>query len=278
MVRIGAYVPSYRPLPARPGFCDMGARAEAEGFDSVWVSDHVVIPDATASPYPFSETRKVTYRETDDWFDAVVAMSFLAASTRRVELGVGVLVLPLRHPLLVAKQVASLDRQAGGRVILGVGTGWLSEEYDALGVPFASRGARLDEQLTLLRAAWGGVVEPVEGRHFRVPAKVHANPTPQRHVPVVVGGMSRTALGRAAREDGWFALQRTDALDPEEIRRGVETMRGEGAVCTRTAACHRPGGAAGPDAARARRGRGSPMSSSTSTSSSWTVRVARWPY
>ena len=163
-MRIGAKVPNFGPLVAERGFAALAGELEAVGFDSLWLSDHVVIPTDPASRYPFSADGKASSRPGTPWFDALVSLAQLAAATTQVEIGIGVLVLPLREPVTLAKQLASIDVLAGGRVTLGVGAGWLAEEFAALGVPFSSRGARMDEAIDVLRAVWTGSPEPYRER------------------------------------------------------------------------------------------------------------------
>lgn len=224
-MRIGAWVQNRGELPREPGLAHLARTGEAAGFDSLTVSDHVVMPVETTSPYPFSADGVATWDPRDPWYDAIVAMTVCAAVTTRPEIGVGVLVLPQRHPVVLAKQLASLDVVADGRVMLGVGAGWLAEEFEALGVPFRGRGARMDEWIHLLRDQWSGEPPRFEGTHYQLPPGVVAYPRPAHEIPILVGGMSPAALRRAADADGWFALQRVDALDPEEIDAGVATMR-----------------------------------------------------
>jgi probable F420-dependent oxidoreductase len=184
----------------------MAAVAESAGFDSVWLSDHVVLVADAASRYPFSSDGKFFLAPSEDWFEWAVTAGYLACATHEVEIGVGVAVLPLRHPLLLAKQVATLDRLSGGRIVLGVGAGWLTEEMRALGVEPAGRGVAMDEGLRLLRAAWAG--NPASGRYgrYELPEGVWCRPVPVRDpLPVFVGGGSRAVARRVARwAQGWF--------------------------------------------------------------------------
>ena len=158
--------------------------------------------------------------------DALIALALIVAVTQRATVGTAVLVLPLRHPIVVAKQLASVDACSGGRLCLGVGAGWLREEFDALAVPFDGRGARLDEWLELLRACWTGRPPGRSGRHYTLPDGVLCLPTPAHEVPVLVGGHSRAALRRAGRVgDGWLGQQSLDEIDPGEIRAAADVMR-----------------------------------------------------
>lgn len=224
-VRLGAKLPSSGPLPEQLGVGPVAQRLESAGFDAIWCSDHVVMTESAArSTYPFSDDGAPGWDLTTPWYDAVVVMSQAAAVTTSVTIGCAVLVLPLRHPVVLAEQVASLDRLSGGRVALGVGAGWYREEFEALDVDFATRGARMDEALEVMRRCWTGRPAPFDGAHVTLPAGVIAEPTPHGRPPLLVGGMSAAALRRAARQDGWLALQRADRLDPGALAAGVERL------------------------------------------------------
>ena len=179
-MRLGAKLPSSGPLPAELGVPQMARRLEQAGFASLWVSDHVVMPTTVVSRYPYSGDGAMTWITDDPWYDALIVLAQAAAVTESVELGTAVLVLPQRNPVLLAKQVASLDRLAGGRVVLGVGAGWLAEEFDALMTPFDSRGSRMDEWIALLPRLLDGDAAGVRGhalpvaRRCRVPADAGA--------------------------------------------------------------------------------------------------------
>jgi probable F420-dependent oxidoreductase len=215
-VRIGAKVPNSGPLPTEIGIGEMARTLEQAGFESLWVSDHVVLPERIGSRYPFAADGRATWATDTPYFDAVVALALIASATERASFGTAVLVLPLRNPLVFAKQAASLDVVGGGRLRLGVGAGWLKEEFDALGVEFESRGPRLEQAIGLLRESWSG----------RVRGDVLALPTPAYAIPVYVGGHSRPALRRAGQlGDGWLGQQSLDALDPAEIERARAAMR-----------------------------------------------------
>jgi probable F420-dependent oxidoreductase len=225
LIRVGAKVPNSGPLPARLGLTTMARRLEEAGFASLWLSDHIVQPETITSRYPFSADRRATWPTDDPWYDAVVSMAMIAAVTERVEVGVAVLVLPLRHPVELAKQVATIDALSAGRTVLGVGAGWQAEEFAALGVPFEDRGRRTDEWLALLRDCWTGRPAATSGGLYELPAGVLCFPTPVRRPPLLVGGMSPAAFRRAAAADGWLALQPAGLLDLEPLAAGVAAVR-----------------------------------------------------
>lgn len=223
---IGAKLPSSGPSPEEHGVPTMARRLEAAGYASVWSSDHVVMTaDTSRSTYPFSDDGRPGWDVATPWYDVLVVLAQAAAVTERVELGSAVLVLPQRDPLVLAKQVASLDRLAGGRVALGVGAGWYREEFEALQVDFDTRGARFAEWLELLRRCWDGRPDAFDGEHYQLPAGVICEPTPAGRVPLLIGGISNVALRRAATQgDGWLGLQRADRLDPAEVAGSVRRL------------------------------------------------------
>jgi len=225
-LRIGAKLPNSGPLPLRFGIPMLAASLEAAGFDSLWVSDHIVMPAAIDSVYPFAADGKVTWSSETPYFDALVALALAAAVTERAALGTAVLVLPLRNPVEFAKQAASIDVASGGRLRLGVGAGWLEEEFEALGVPFKGRGARLEEWIAIARECWTGTPAGSSSDRYRLPPGMLCLPAPLRAVPVLVGGHSRAALRRAGRvADGWLAQQSLSQLAPDELEGAARVMR-----------------------------------------------------
>lgn len=179
---------------------------EALGFASLWVSDHVVVPWTIRSRYPYSPTGEFPLSPDTPFLEPLTALAVVAGATERIRLGTSVLVLPHRHPVLLAKMLASLDRLAGGgRVILGAGVGWLREEIELFGVDFASRGAWSDETIRVLRACWTEDRPAFQGRFFRFDAVGFA-PRPAAPIPIWIGGDTPAALSRVARlGDGWHA-------------------------------------------------------------------------
>jgi probable F420-dependent oxidoreductase len=224
-IALGAKVPNSGPLPQRPGIPAMAAALEKAGFESLWVSDHVVMPAEIHSVYPFAADGRATWPTDTPYYDAIVAMTLIAAATTTARIGPAVLVLPQREPVVLAKQLASLDALSQGRVELGIGAGWLAEEFAALDVPFESRGSRFVEWIALLRACWTGSPEAHLGRHYDLPAGVLTRPAPAHRIPLYVGGHSPVALRRAATlADGWLAQQSVPAIDPAELAAGRRAM------------------------------------------------------
>jgi probable F420-dependent oxidoreductase len=225
-VRIGAKLPNSGPLPMERGIPALARTLEGAGFESLWVADHIVMPASIGSRYPFAADGKATWSSELPYFDALVALALAAAVTDRVTLGTAVLVLPLRHPVEFAKQAASIDVASGGRLALGVGAGWLEEEFQALNVPFERRGSRLEEWMELARACWTGRPPARRSERYDLPADVIALPAPAHRIPLLVGGHTPVALRRAGRVgDGWLAQQALPALAPDELERAIAVMR-----------------------------------------------------
>ncbi|WP_165958732.1 TIGR03619 family F420-dependent LLM class oxidoreductase [Actinomadura sp. KC345] len=199
------------------------------GFDGIWVSDHVVLIDGTTSAYPYTDDGDYGFPADTPWYEAVAMLAYLAARTHEVELGTAVCVLPQRQPVLLAKQLATIDRLADGRVRLGAGAGWLAEEFTALGVPYDGRGARTDAAIALLRDCWTGTPAPGRYGDVSVPGGVHCRPTPVNgSVPILVGGNSPAALRRAARlGDGWLGAVPLAGLSADELGGMVARLRQE---------------------------------------------------
>jgi probable F420-dependent oxidoreductase len=195
--------------------------AESAGFDSVWTGEHVVLPDPQVPPSPVPPDTPM--------LDPAVALAFLAGHTRRLRLATGIVILPQRNPLVLAKELASVDVVSGGRLIFGLGAGYLQPEFEALGAPFADRGARTSEAIEVLRALWSEPSPRFEGRFWSF-SGIQALPRPvQRpHPPILVGGHSPPAFRRAAAQgDGWYGF----ALDLDATRQclgGLAEAAGEG--------------------------------------------------
>jgi probable F420-dependent oxidoreductase len=184
--------------------------AEAVGVESIWTFEHVIVPVDYASKYPYSRSGKMPATPETSFHDPLITLSYIAAATTTLRLGTGVNILPQANPLFFAKQVATLDALSGGRTLMGVGAGWLREEFDAMGVPFARRGARFDDYLQAIRKVWSG--ETVEHKSDFLDwsgFKCHPLPAQRPGPPLIIGGVSEPAMRRAARlGDGWFALSR----------------------------------------------------------------------
>jgi probable F420-dependent oxidoreductase len=192
-------------------------RAEAAGFESLWGGEHVILPSKIESSYPYTADGKIPAMPDTPIPDPLIWLAFAAAAAPSMRLGTCILIVPQRNPLVLAKELATLDRLSGGRVKLGLGVGWLREEFDALGVPWERRGARNDEYIEAMRALWAGPHAEFHGEFVDF-APVTCSPRPiQESIPILVGGDTDAAISRAVRiADGYFPgegdAERLDAL------------------------------------------------------------------
>jgi probable F420-dependent oxidoreductase len=180
-------------------YAEISCAAEANGFESVWMSEHLVFPERIPPTYPYTESGQPPVTADTALFDVWVALSYIAHATETIRLGTNVYILPLRHPVEVARSVVTLDRLSNGRVTLGVGVGWLEEEFDAVGRGFHDRGKRTDAMIPLLRRLWSDDVIEEHSEHFEFgPVKFQPKP---RHgsIPIEVGGVTtRSSTSRNA--------------------------------------------------------------------------------
>jgi probable F420-dependent oxidoreductase len=192
-------------FPSWAGALRMVKLAEAAGFDSVVAVDHVVFPHKYTSVYPYAPGGRLPGGPGGALPDPLIWMAMMAAVTTRLRFMTGVIILPLRNPMVLAKQVATLDHMSGGRIELGIGVGWLKEEFEALGIPFEKRGARSDEYIAVMRRLWAGDGASFAGEFVKFD-KVSCNPKPVGGaVPIIIGGHSEAAAKRAGRlGDGFF--------------------------------------------------------------------------
>jgi probable F420-dependent oxidoreductase len=189
--------------------------AEAAGFESLWGGEHVVLPDPQAPPSPMAPRDRI--------LDPVIALTYCAAATTRVRLGTGIIILPQRNPLVLAKELASLDTLSGGRLIFGIGVGYLEPEFRALGAPFAQRGVVTDEYLAAMRAIWSEARPAYHGRFVSfADVQAHPQPVQQPHPPIVVGGRTAAAFRRAVQQgNGWYGF----GLDPDATAQALAGLR-----------------------------------------------------
>jgi probable F420-dependent oxidoreductase len=190
---------------------EVARHAEAAGFESVWMPEHLVLPDTLPATYPYTGSGEAPITSSAAAYDPWVVLGAIAASTTTIRLATNVYILPLRHPIVTARAVLTLDRVSHGRVTLGVGVGWLEEEFAAVGEDFRTRGSRTDEIIPLLRRLWTEPVVEHDGEHYRLPP-VRFEPKPfQRPIPIEIGGTSAPALRRAGRlGEGWLELGSSD--------------------------------------------------------------------
>jgi len=215
---VGLFAVNMHACAEPDGAARIATLAEQLGYDSLWVAEHAVLPSPRVEPSPMDPDEHI--------LDPLLALVHVAACTERIRLGTGVLILPQRNPVVLAKQVASLDVLAGGRLILGLGVGYLEPELRALGVPMSGRGARAVEYLEAMRSLWEDDAPSYHGRHVEFEG-VDAHPRPvQRPLPVVFGGHSPAAHLRAARfADGWYGFMlglRAMAEQRDSLQRAIE--------------------------------------------------------
>jgi len=218
-VKIG--VPLFMLRPEH--MASVAQRAEQLGFESVWVAEHLVFPTQIRSRYPYSAEGVPPINPATPLLDPLLVLMQVAARTERIRLGTNVYILPLRHPLAVARMAMTLDRLSNGRLIFGIGLGWLEEEFEAVGIDFATRGARTREYVRAIRALWTESEPIFSGRFVSFgPLKFEPKPIQAPHPPIVFGGESAAALTRAAvLGDGWYGVGHT----PESAARQVARLR-----------------------------------------------------
>ena len=214
-MKFGVCIPHYgRPIDAG-GLTEMAIKAEEMGFDSVWVTDHIIVP------HVIPDRGDIVYRH--DMLEPLALLTHLGAVTKRVNIGTSVVILPYRNPVILAKAIATADVLSEGRVIFGAAVGWMEGEFQALNAPFADRGKVSDEYLKLLKELWTSPTPSFQGEHFQID-QVSFSPMPvqQPHPPIWIGGRSRRAVRRAvALGDFWHPTQ----LLPQELSIQVDYMR-----------------------------------------------------
>jgi probable F420-dependent oxidoreductase len=227
-MRYGFYLPTRGPTATRAGVLALAREGERLGLHSAMIADHIVFPLESESAYPYTVDRK--HPGGGDALETFSILGVVAGATERLRLVTSVLVLPYRNPVLTAKMVASLDVLSGGRVTLGVGVGWLKEEFEALDSPeFDRRGAVTDEWITIFKQLWSQSPASFTGQFYAYD-DIRAEPFPLQkpHPPIWVGGHSKAALRRTARHgDGWHPVGAIAAspLPPQEMRAHLDTLR-----------------------------------------------------
>ena len=226
-MEFGFSLPGRGPLATPEQILKLATRADTLRYDSIFVTDHVVLPvSAARSVYPYASSGQLPGGANQDYLDPLALLGWLAHATKRIRLGTSVLVVPYRNPLVTGKILATIDRLSGGRLILGAGVGWLREEFEAVAAPpFEERGRVTDEYIALMRTTW--TTDPVsfEGRYYKV-KDVHALPKPAQRggIPVWIGGHTDSAVRRAATiGDAWhpIALRPPGLLFPDEYGKRV---------------------------------------------------------
>ena len=221
-MKVGLFAPLGNPFATPSYMTLLGQTAEERGFHSLWVAEHVVLFDEYASKYPYAEDGRIPAGGESGIFEPMTALAYLAAGTSTIRLGTGICLVPQRNPVYTAKEVATVDWLSNGRFDFGVGVGWLREEFDAVQVPFAERGARCREYLEVMQRLWEDDVSEHHGRFYDLPAcRQYPKPVQSPHPPIIFGGESDAALQRVADiGDGWFPFDR----DPEGLAAGIEDL------------------------------------------------------
>lgn len=223
MMEVGLFLDSTGPMLSGRDFAATARSAEERGFHSLWVAEHVLFFDQLGSKPPFAERSSLIAGEYG-LFDPFAALAYLACATERIRLGTGVAIAPQRNPVQTAKLAATIDHLSGGRLDLGLGLGWVREEFEALAVPFDARGARTDSYLRVMRALWEEDPSACETPHYRLAPSRHWPKPLQRPLPVHIGGNRPGARRRAARYgDGWYAFN----LSPEQLTEHVAALEAD---------------------------------------------------
>lgn len=205
-MEIGIHLPSAQPGASADGILQVAGAAEQHGFDAVWMFDHLFSPVDIESKYPYSREGDYPMSATDPFFDPIGLFGVLAAEFERLKLGTSVLIPAYRNPVVLGKILATIENFAPGRIVLGVGAGWMKEEFDATDVDYDKRGARLVEYIKALRAIWSGEPSSFDGKFY---SWVEAGflPAPTTPIPIIIGGHGDKALERAAKyADGWAVV------------------------------------------------------------------------
>ncbi len=197
---------------------------EEAGFESAWTVEHTVVPEGYESAYPYSDDGKMAGGKNDIPLpDPLIWMAYVAARTSKIKLGTGILILPQHSPVITAKQIATLDYMSDGRVLLGIGVGWLREEFEAIGVPFDDRGRRTDEYVAVMRELWSSDRPTFDGEFMKF-SGAYCRPQPKNGtVPIIVGGHSKAAARRAGRlGDGFFPARGASKELIDLVKRSAE--------------------------------------------------------
>jgi probable F420-dependent oxidoreductase len=229
-MQLGLFAPTASPFASPAWLHALGSEAEARGYSSIWVPEHVVLFDDYDSSYPYSPDGKIPAPPGSGMLEPFTTLSFLAACTETVRLATGICLLAQRNPVYSAKEVATLDWLSNGRVDFGIGVGWLEEEYDVVNVPFARRGKRTDEYIEVMKALWTTDPSSYSGEFYDLPAcNMHPKPVQDPHPPLIFGGESDAALRRVARVgQGWYTFNRLPDQVGEGLARLDEALAAEG--------------------------------------------------
>ena len=224
-MKLGVFLPVSGRAAGSATLMDAARQAEALGYDSVWAADRIIIPWEITTPYNYSANQQFIVPPDRPFLEPLTCLAFLAGCTEKIMLGISVLVLPYRHPLYWAKIATTIDHLSKGRLILGVGIGWMVEEFEALGAPFKERGAASDEQLQIVKLLWEEERPRFEGRFFRFDnVAFYPKPYQKPRIPIWVGGEGAPAQRRAARYgDAWFPY--FVRITPRELAARFDNVR-----------------------------------------------------
>jgi probable F420-dependent oxidoreductase len=229
-MELGLFAPTSSPFSSPEWLHVFGSEAEARGYSSIWVPEHVVLFQEYESSYPYAADGRIPAPPDSGILEPFTTLAFLAACTETVRLATGICLLAQRNPVYTAKDVATLDWLSSGRVDFGIGVGWLEEEYDVVNVPFARRGRRTDEYLEILKTLWTTDPSSFDGEFHSLPScNLHPKPVQQPHPPLIIGGESDAALRRVARHgQGWYTFNRLPADVGEGMTRLEKALAAEG--------------------------------------------------
>jgi probable F420-dependent oxidoreductase len=224
-MKIGLFAPLANPFATPEYLQTLGMAAEERGFDSIWVAEHVVLFDEYESAYPYAADGRIPVAPQSGILDPFAALGFLAAATKRIRLGTGICLVPQRNPVYTAKEAATVDWLSNGRLDLGIGVGWLAEEFEALGVPFDRRGARCRSYIEVMRTLWCDDTSQYDGEFYTLaPTRQFPKPIQKPHPPIHFGGESDAALRRVADVgQGWYGFGLDPAASAERIHK-LEAM------------------------------------------------------
>jgi probable F420-dependent oxidoreductase len=225
-VKIGIQPANSGPNASPSLLTEVAERAEELGFDSLLITDHIVLPLEYTSPYPYHASGRMAASPDDPFFEPLSTIGFLAGRTHRIRLGTSVLIGPYRHPVPTARYLACLDQLSGGRIVIGMGVGWMAEEFAAVqSPPFEERGAVTDEVIEVFRRIWRDQPASFSGRFFQFePVGAMPKPAQAGGIPILIGGESRPAMRRAARlGDGWQPFK----LPPEVLIDRLDYLRAQ---------------------------------------------------
>ncbi|MGO8946336.1 MAG: LLM class F420-dependent oxidoreductase [Ktedonobacterales bacterium] len=224
-MKFGVFLPISGHATGPDVLLEAAQSAEAQGFDAIWSADRVVTPWSIKTSYPYSENHEFIVPPDRPFLDSLTCLAFLSGCTKQITLGISVLVLPYRHPLYWARVAASIERLSKGRLIMGIGVGWMEEEFAALGIPFKERGRITDEQLQIIAKLWAEEHVSFHGHFYDFQdLAFFPKPVHQAHLPLWIGGEGTAAQQRSARHgDAWFPY--FVKITPNELKAGYDNVR-----------------------------------------------------